>query len=34
MYSKKAQRIVKIIFFLTAAAMILGGLAQGLLFLR
>jgi len=31
MYSKKSQRIIKIIFFVVAGAMILGGLSQGLL---
>lgn len=34
MYSKKGQRIIKIIFFAVSAAMILGGLAQGILSLR
>jgi hypothetical protein len=33
MYSKKTQRIIKIIFFLVAGAMILGGLVQGFVFL-
>lgn len=31
MYSKKGQRIIKIIFFIVAGAMILSGLAQGFL---
>lgn len=34
MYSKKGQRIIKIMFFIVAAAMIVGGLAQGILSLR
>lgn len=32
MYSKKSQRIIKIIFFGVSAAMILGGVLQGLLY--